>query len=1209
MMTTPQNPRDPGGVNSAGLKLVAGADPIGESPKFGSEVRMLDAADMPPTPIRSNTSGPEMIAFLVSNPPPPPPTPPPTKKKNRKGKTPRSSTPSGSANVQAPAPLPPPKAEEIPSSLKVTPPRLSISPGGMVNVTVQERLRNAKAMYQSEEPVLENVDPPTGNAQKGRLSTFATPTAVAGQENESPFQSRKEIVSPMSAATEPTSNQQPAAPLSPKLGNDADGPEGSAKRSKLGTPRASGNTHYVDVQEGSRRTTKLRSKTPERLRRGRNNKTKNKGGRSLGSLTSGSGQEKKGFFRKLFKGKRSKSSNNAMEGMEGGTIISDKTSSKEAKSAGPSDGEHQFHSDFAQSSSGEIVDTPGVDEDRPELFYAQDEVSTLTAPTIESTRGRRWGDPSVSDHSSDPMGRYWDSDASDPLAEKPVTPTIDPFREPFFEPEGLSPGKIFKRPELKVNVPDGHDPAGDSPFNKQGKIVAKTAGRPSIEPSPRGYQTPSFMEHPIQDPLGESPLHKMDRGPSELRDGSPFAPDPPLYMRSNDGSGISEDRNDMVSEDTLSSVEEPPKLEDSIKSISKPPPPPPDRHLHVRVPRSPARNSDWLVTETTSSSARPGMAICTSLAPNSPTSQQSTSTTSVSSGSSEEVQDQEDSITKESAETKNSRKRFSMSAAARMNAKAVAYIHTLNGEPSPRSKWHKPQESDEDATPKAGTRQGKLKTRLHPASTSKYSYAKLINAEHEQEQGSLGNGGEGVKLFSAYSGKFKGRKPASSVKEPIAPLEASTDFAAVLRRSHPPVYRHEGPLDRDISVASTAFTRGIDMKRQKWENDIATGRAFRVIPEPKVQVPVVESCFGPMEEVEPKDPIQRAGRRLLTKAAIPIQTAARRFLAQREAIDRMWALLEIQSYMRRWRTEVSFVACKHSARLIQSAYRGAAVRRALRVRTDAAIVIQKIVRGYLAAANVYDFVYKIITVQSRVRGFLTRFRIRKYAATKLQAWWRERSIRMQYQFLVVDTIISQTIVRRWLARRKLDALRKEKHDSAATKIQATWRGFQGYTDYIFCLVDIMLLQRSARSWLAQKKVKELKMERSAVMIQKHWRAYRAYAKYVFALADILRVQCMMRSWFARREAQSRRIELSAVKIQRQWRRFTVYTNYMFVLVNVMQVQRFVRGWFGRKKARTWLMDQAATIIQKEWRCYRARMQVLHDLVNIIMVQVSRFLKC
>ena len=44
-----------------------------------------------------------------------------------------------------------------------------------------------------------------------------------------------------------------------------------------------------------------------------------------------------------------------------------------------------------------------------------------------------------------------------------------------------------------------------------------------------------------------------------------------------------------------------------------------------------------------------------------------------------------------------------------------------------------------------------------------------------------------------------------------------------------------------------------------------------------------------------KDPIQRAGVRLLWAAAIPIQTQARRFLARQQAIKKMCAVLTIQS--------------------------------------------------------------------------------------------------------------------------------------------------------------------------------------------------------------------------------------------------------------------------------------------------------------------------
>ena len=54
-----------------------------------------------------------------------------------------------------------------------------------------------------------------------------------------------------------------------------------------------------------------------------------------------------------------------------------------------------------------------------------------------------------------------------------------------------------------------------------------------------------------------------------------------------------------------------------------------------------------------------------------------------------------------------------------------------------------------------------------------------------------------------------------------------------------------------------------------------------------------------------KDPIQRAGVRLLWAAAIPIQTQARRFLARQAAIRRMCAVLTIQA-VSVWLDIVSF---------------------------------------------------------------------------------------------------------------------------------------------------------------------------------------------------------------------------------------------------------------------------------------------------------------
>eukprot|EP00977_Amphora_coffeiformis_P028054 scaffold34685_cov183-Amphora_coffeaeformis.AAC.34 len=527
-------------------------------------------------------------------------------------------------------------------------------------------------------------------------------------------------------------------------------------------------------------------------------------------------------------------------------------------------------------------------------------------------------------------------------------------------------------------------------------------------------------------------------------------------------------------------------------------------------------------------------------------------------------------------ETPKGRKSY-ISSLARMNAKAVAYLHTLNGDPSPRHQWQSP--SAEEAT---------------------------------AETDSIGEDGGGIG-FRAYSAKFKGRKlttsrittsprsfgskggtPRSCRKEPISPSWA------------------DKPVHRDVRIHQGSVTRGVAIRKAQREALIAEGKAERIIPKP----PTPKSAKLVPSLPEPRDPIQRAGRRLLYKAAVPIQAQMRRFLAQREAVDRMWALIEIQSYMRRWRAEAHMLACVSAVVLLQSLFRGFQIRVAMKKEKCAAIQVQRVVRGYLASVWAYDTVYSVILIQAQARRYAVRHRLaletvaameiqriykgykirrdfskKKDAAVRLQAGWRMISAHQAFQFVVVDIIIAQSVVRAFLARRELHRRKDLLVNHAATKIQTSWRSFKGYTDYIFTVVDVVLVQKTCRCWLAKRRAVNLKKAAAATKIQMHWRRFHAQMKMLYDLVHIIMVQSVVRRHLAKTIAWKRRIEhddesASAVRIQAAWRGFWQFSHYVIMQYEITRIQAAARGMVARKVHRLTL--GSCILIQSVFRRCRAR---------------------
>jgi len=1057
----------------------------------------------------------------------------------------------------------------------------------------------------------------------------------------------------------------------------------SSSNDLLKGPTANSQKKIPDTRH--RRVRTLSDLRPEATRR--RPKTPQAVGKSNSSATEDSvkSTKKQGFFRKLFGGKKSKSKDDRLldgtgsedhsQENDGMTFESDHgrttvTVGHDEISRGWPATKLPMEREQTKISSQERADADvlfrryssgGPDrhasEERGSIFFAHDEVSTLTSPTMDMYP--RAKDPTEANAQVvEPVGHYWNHLVARSAQDDDGFPRIDPFTEPFFhEPSGASPmptknGSV-PSDNLRIYVPPSNDPMGESPLNSHKVPSAASTQNAVHDPSPQGFLIgPSvFGETPNQDPIGESPLHKHDRGPTALLDGTPYAPDPPLYLSDMDDdissiSGAEEKKEEEAVPSSLNSsqvaVPPSPKSPSSriIRAHSG------KRHLRAsprnRPPLSESpRSADGSVKLTIQSAAR-GSVYSTSPSsvsasgrsskvggspsnkhdsPATPPSQNrdslkkedeqkeplpASSETKVQNKLADACGKTEDEVntplspkagakarikakhrkqaqimkekespqkqvvsapvetsnapsdpkseqgpTSESISQPQTRKSkiLTMSSAARVNAKAVSYIRTLNGELSPRHDWHQPELSDDDFSPRIS----------EIPSRQKASEGVLMSNDEDQPTSGVIDSDavleQEEKLFLAYSGRFKGRKPITGARSNTTELVKRN----VLKKKTPPpeprkkpkvvAWKQTNPLGRNVGISSGAVSLGFALLREKREDDISNGRSHRVVPVKKAVVPKVQSYFGPYDDQEPKDPIQRAGRRLLSRAAVPVQAVVRRHLAQREAVDRMWALLEIQSYVRRWRAEMAFVASVVSAIKIQKVFRGVLNRSSYSMKREAIIEIQRMIRGYICAVRVYEDVYRIILLQARARGNQVRrdvtmlktnaisiqsvyrsSRARKMkdkkiqGVCKVQAQWRSYLIRTCYQFVVVDIIITQSIVRRWIACRRIKDLREKRkvaasikiqrswkahlnrENKAAIKIQTIWRGFQSYTDYIFALVDVLIVQRTIRKWLAQQKALGLRKQKLALTIQTNWRRRKAQKQFLYDLVNVIIVQ-------------------------------------------------------------------------------------------------------
>lgn len=1061
-----------------------------------------------------------------------------------------------------------------------------------------------------------------------------------------------------------------------------------------------------------------------------------------------------------------------------------------------------------------------ADEDhgyeRGSVFFAHDEVSTLTAPTMESYYCHR--DPTEeNERVSEPLGHHW-SNFGGVSATRDDTgfPSIDPFTEPFFqEPSGASPMPKTASLDLRIHVPQISDPIGESPLNSLKAKPVRHSHQPHLhDPSPQGFKTTlPFSGDPTQDPIGESPLHKHERGPTGLIDGSPYAPDPPLYLVALENETSSNLENNSSSEsnagerDTIlgfSSGDSPSNVPPA-PTVLPPRPPSPKVTSQAPLKSSPRRPShrvspvmiNPLSVETAGQSSvgtkgnsiakieifsgkscgeksveleKPGVessslhlpadtaiatnhakqaatasggpvdsdetlrlldaSSCTSFtekqAEGSPSNSvaskpsEDPSPRALSQASSFESSDSQstrsirakaflkkrrsrsrsrsrsksksaepgtvsidavattntDVITQERslllfdsaselvAETPSPRrfspraalkaraqarrkgdgtaeeesgkaksKQLTMSAAARMNARTVAYLHTMNGEEAPSHEWRSAGDTDDEPSP-----------RLMLSKTTKADCI-ATSRHHDPSKPADSESPRVAPIFSPYKEKFKGRgltknDPIRNPSASKAPVEKADAMALAI-----PSSTKGNPLGRDIGIHPVAVKAGMRLLRERQNHRFACGQAKRVTPVRRAKTPRAQSYFGPLSDPEPKDPIQRAGRRLLAKSAVPVQAAARRFLAKRKAVDRMWALLELQSCFRRWRAEAALVASREAAKAIQRSFLRSRHRRILTSQKRAAVQIQKIVRGFIYAIRVYEDVFRIIRIQARARSTRCRrdFTSQKTSSlkiqtayrasrsrrlknrnlrgiTRIQAQWRAYLIRTCFQFVVVDIIITQSVVRRWLARKQyVSTLTLRRHD-AATRIQSEFKAFSirlmSKRSKSACLLQASwrccrqkyLYRQHCSAKCIQSKWRGfcvLSLYRAhcaATKIQTSWRRYRAMKFYrQFQAANL--IQATYRGVRCQKQYKKYR---AATRIQAAWRGFQGYTDYVFTLVDVLVVQRSIRRWRAKKEFMRRRRERAALRLQSYWRCHKARLCLLVNLMRIILTQVSEF---
>jgi len=163
----------------------------------------------------------------------------------------------------------------------------------------------------------------------------------------------------------------------------------------------------------------------------------------------------------------------------------------------------------------------------------------------------------------------------------------------------------------------------------------------------------------------------------------------------------------------------------------------------------------------------------------------------------------------------------------------------------------------------------------------------------------------------------------------------------------------------------------------------------------------------------------------------------------------------------------------------------------------------------------------------------------------------------------------------------------------------------------------LVVQRTARQWLAVRKTNQLRQERAALVLQSAWRRKKAQINLLYSLVHIILVQSLARRFLAKKQVEGRRKEseknasvqrrfdVAATKIQKSWRGFWGFSHYVIVQYDITRIQALMRGKLARNAFN--LKLGCAILIQATVRRFLSRKAASVKLIER-SITVSRALE-
>uniref|UniRef100_A0A2K6K8L1 Abnormal spindle-like microcephaly-associated protein homolog n=1 Tax=Rhinopithecus bieti TaxID=61621 RepID=A0A2K6K8L1_RHIBE len=392
-------------------------------------------------------------------------------------------------------------------------------------------------------------------------------------------------------------------------------------------------------------------------------------------------------------------------------------------------------------------------------------------------------------------------------------------------------------------------------------------------------------------------------------------------------------------------------------------------------------------------------------------------------------------------------------------------------------------------------------------------------------------------------------------------------------------------------------------------------------------------------------------------AVIKIQSSYRRWMIRKKMRELHRAATFIQATFRMHRVHMRYQALKQASVVIQQQYqanRAAKLQRQHYLRQrHSAVILQAAFRGMKTRRHLKSMHSSATLIQSRFRSLLVR---RRFISLKKATIFVQRKYRATicakhklHQFLQLRkaAIIVQSSYRRLMVKKKLQEMQR-----AAVLIQATFRMHRTYVTFQTWKQASILIQQHYRTHRAAKLQKEnyIRQWHSAVVIQaaykgmkarqhlreKHKAAiiiqstYRMHRQYCFyqklqwkqkALQhnELKKETCVQASFQDMNiQKQIQEQHQAAIIIQKHCKAFKIRKHYLHLRATVVSIQRryrkltavrtqaviciqsYYRGFKVQRDIQN--MHRAATLIQSFYRMHRAKVDYQKKKTAIVVIQ-------